>query len=221
MNRVNDIGGLEGWGRAHPPSENEPVFPEAWNGRAFALTLLSMQVAGFNLDAFRHAIDRLSEEDYFKEGYFGRWLNSAELMLTDSAVLARGAVSARARNLRGEAVAEPPVPTPVSRHPEPSASGSLRPIDEVPAFAAGERVRAKRTAPTDATRLVSYVRGKTGTVSRIQPSAVLPDSNAYFRGENPQHVYTVDFDSRTLWGPGADCFVLTVELYEYYLEKIS
>jgi len=38
---IADMGGTEGWGAAHPPLADEPVFGEAWEGRAFALALLS------------------------------------------------------------------------------------------------------------------------------------------------------------------------------------
>jgi hypothetical protein len=45
-----------------------------------------------------------------------------------------------------------------------------------------------------------------GVVEAIQPAALLPDTHAHFLGENPQHVYSVRFDSRELWppGPGTD-----------------
>jgi hypothetical protein len=32
------MGGAPGWGPAHPPDRDEPVFAEPWQGRAFACT---------------------------------------------------------------------------------------------------------------------------------------------------------------------------------------
>jgi nitrile hydratase len=58
-------------------------------------------------------------------------------------------------------------------------------------------------------------------VELIQPAHVLPDTNAHFLGENPQHVYSVRFDSHELWGTDAEPFTLTVEMYESYLETTS
>ena len=55
----------------------------------------------------------------------------------------------------------------------------------------------------------------------MQPAAVLPDTNAHFLGESPQHVYSVRFDSREVWGGDAEPFALTAELYESYLEATS
>ena len=121
------------------------------------------------MDAFRHAIERLDRTAYLDDGYYGRWLNAAELMLTESAVLAPAAIDARARNLRGEQVEEPPIPEPAKPDYAPTAEGSLRTVDAAPAFAAGERVRAKNISPAGHTRLPRYVRGHTGVVALIQP----------------------------------------------------
>lgn len=221
MDGIADMGGTRGWGPAHPPKGDEPVFEEPWQGRAFALTLLSVRVSGRNLDAFRHAQERLDRAAYLEDGYFGRWLNATELMLTDSAILAPDAINARALNLRGEDVAEPPIPEPVRPDYAPSATGSLRTIDTPPAFAVGEQVRAKNMSPAGPTRLPGYVRGHAGAVELIQPAAVLPDTNAHFQGENPQYVYSVRFASRELWGADAETFAVTVELFESYLETTS
>jgi nitrile hydratase len=197
------------------------VFSNAWEGRAFALALLSNRLAKWNVDAFRHALERLSPTDYLDDGYFGRWLNGAELILTDSAILAPEAIAARARNLRGERVQEPPTPVPVRLDYAPSADGSLRSVDAQPAFAVGERVRAKNISRTGHSRLPRYVRSHVGVVEIVQPASVLPDTNADFEGENPQYVYTVRFDSRDLWGAAAEPFTLAIELFESYLEKAA
>jgi nitrile hydratase len=222
MDGIADMGGTDGWGSVRPPSPDEPVFAEQWEGRAFALTLLTMgRVSGQNLDAFRHALERLDRAAYLEDGYYGRWLNAAELMLTDSAVLAPGAIDARARKLRGEDVAEPEVPEPNKPDYAPTAAGSLRTVDVEPAFAAGDRVRAKDVPPSGHTRLPGYVRGHAGVVEIVQPAALLPDTHAHFQGENAQHVYSVRFDSRELWGGDAEPFALTIELFESYLETAA
>ncbi|MFJ7947900.1 nitrile hydratase subunit beta [Streptomyces sp. NPDC096354] len=221
MEGIADMGGTEGWGPTQPPRADEAVFPEPWQGRAFALARLSVQLTGLNLDAFRHAIERLDRTAYLADGYFGRWLNAAELILTESAILAPTAIQARARNLRGEQVEEPPVPEPIKPGYAPTATGSLRTVDAAPAFAEGERVRARNMSPTGHTRLPGYVRGHTGVVALIQPASVLPDTNAHFQGENPQYVYSVRFDSHELWGADAEPFTLTIEMFESYLERTA
>ena len=221
MDGIADMGGTEGWGRTHPPRGDERVFPEAWHGRAFALALASNRLAGGNLDSFRYALERLDRSAYLDDGYFGRWLNGAELILTDNAVLASSAVQARARNLRGERVEEPLAPEAATRDSRPAAPGSMRTVDAAPAFVIGERVRAKDMSPAGHTRLPRYVRGHAGVVALVQPGFVFPDTNAHFEGENPQYVYTVRFDSRELWGADAEPFTLTIEMFESYLEKAA
>ncbi|MGH3549878.1 MAG: SH3-like domain-containing protein, partial [Pseudonocardiaceae bacterium] len=147
--------------------------------------------------------------------------HAAELMLVDSAILAPGAVEARARKLRGEDVEEPPVPEPNKPDYAPTAAGSLRSVEAPPRFAAGDSVRARDMQPEGHTRLSHYLRGHRGVVEIVQPAALLPDTHAHFLGENPQHVYSVRFGSRELWGADAESFELTAEMFESYLEPVS
>jgi nitrile hydratase subunit beta len=62
------------------------------------------------------------------------------------------------------------------------------------------------------------VRGHVGTVVALQPAHVLPDTHAHCVAENAQHVYAVRFASTELWGPDAERFNLTIDLYDDYLE---
>jgi nitrile hydratase len=221
MDGIADMGGTPGWGPVRPPRRDEPVFAEPWQGRAFALTLLSIRVSGQNVDAFRHALERLDRNAYLDDGYYGRWLNASEVMLTDSAILAPGAIDARARNLRGEHTEEPAIPEPDKPDYAPTAEGSLRTIDTEPRFNVGDPVRARNISPAGHTRLPRYVRGHAGVIEMLQPAAVLPDTHAHFQGENPQHVYSVRFDSRELWGADAEPFTLTIEMFDSYLEPME
>lgn len=221
MDPLADMGGSPGWGPAKVPDPDEPPFAEPWEGRSFALTLLTMnRVSGRNLDAFRYALERLDPVSYLADGYYGRWLNAAELMLTDSAVLAPGAVDARARRLAGEQVEEPAFPEPAKPDYAPTGPGSLRELDGPPAFAAGDAVVTKDMRPRGPSRLPGYVRRRRGTITAVRPGHLLPDTHAVFQGENPQYVYTVGFSSEELWGEDAEPFTLHADLYESYLARI-
>jgi nitrile hydratase beta subunit len=215
MARVSDLGGAPGHGPVPVPDPGEPVFGERWESRAFALTAFAMgRIAGRNLEAFRDTLDRLTPAEYHDSGYYGRWLHAAETMLVASAILAPGAIDARARRLAGEAAEEPADPAePAKPDYAPTAPGSLREVESAPAYAVGDTVRAREGA-----RMPGYVRGRVGTVEQVQPAHVLPDTHAVFAGENPQHVYTVRFSARELWGDEDDVAV-TVELFESYLER--
>ena len=217
MDGIHDMGGTQGWGTV-VIDPDEPVFAEPWEAKAFAFGALSARLSGTNLDAMRHAIDRQHPHDYLVDGYYGRWLGCVETMLIDSGVLAPGAVEARARRLRGEDVEEPADPTLNKPDYQPTAAGSLREIDDPARFAVGQAVRARSWSSSGHTRLPRYVRGHTGTVTALLPSQVLPDTHAHCIAENAQHVYAVAFDSGELWGEGGEPFVLTISLYESYLE---
>jgi nitrile hydratase subunit beta len=218
MDSIHDLGGMQGFGAPPAVERDEPVFAEPWEGRAFGLSLLSMRLSGTNLSAFRHAMERLEPLAYLGDGYYGRWLNGAENLLVDSGILAPGAVDARARRLRGEEVAEPPAPEPRKPDYQATAAGSIRQVEAEPRFAAGQRVRARDAHPRGHTRLPRYVRGRTGTVETVQRPELLPDTHAHFQGENAQHLYSVRFDSRELWGAEAEPFSLNIDLFEQYLE---
>ena len=217
MDGIHDMGGMQGWGTV-TIDPDEPVFREWWHGRAFAMGAMSMGLSGTNLDAFRHGLERLHPYDYLADGYYGRWLACAETLLVDSGVIPPGAVEARARNLSGESVDEPADVEENKPVYERGGAGSLREIDDPHAFSVGDEVRAKDIRTGGHTRMPGYIRGRTGTVHAMRPAALLPDTNAHFAGENPQHVYTVEFDSTELWGPDAEAAKLRIDLFESYLE---
>ena len=220
MDGIHDMGGKHGWGTV-TIEPDEPVFAADWEARAFALGAMAGGLSGTNLDAFRHALERLHPLDYLADGYYGRWLACAELLLVDSGVLAQGAVEARARQLLGEQV-DMPADVEVNKPQyERGGAGSLREIEASPAFAVGDRVLAKNLHRAGHHRMPAYVRGHVGVVSALRPAAVLPDSTAHFTGEDAQHVYTVTFDSTELWGADAEHSTLNIDLFETYLEPAS
>jgi nitrile hydratase len=62
------------------------------------------------------------------------------------------------------------------------------------------------------------VRGRAGTVERIQGCHVFPDASALGR-EEAEWLYTVRFEGRELWGEETDpALTVSVEAFEPYLE---
>jgi nitrile hydratase len=215
---IADMGGRQGFGRV-PPLTAEPPFAEPWEGTAFALGLLSIRAAGANLHAFRYALERVPPMDYLGS-YYDRWLHASQIMLADSGILTSEGVAARAARLTGGDGPEPAPPEPHKPQMPSGGPGNLRPLDTPPAFAVGDRVRTADLHPSGFTRLPWYVRRRTGTVTAMRPSAVFPDTAASFLGENPQHCYAVEFDSRELWGERAEPFRVSIDLFEPYLEQV-
>jgi nitrile hydratase len=88
-----------------------------------------------------------------------------------------------------------------------------------PRFMVGQHVRARNINPTGHTRLPRYARGKLGMVERDHGIFVFPDTNAHFLGEKPQHVYSVRFVARELWGDQANPHdAVYVNLWDDHLE---
>ncbi len=90
-------------------------------------------------------------------------------------------------------------------------------------FAAGARARARNLNPVGHTRLPRYLRGQGGCGHSRSRSIDLQDTDAdgYSLGENPEHVYTVRFTARELWGEQANSRdVVFAELWEDYLEDV-
>lgn len=219
MDGIHDVGGMQGFGHVQELTD-APPFAQPWEGKAFVIGALAARIAGTNLHAFRHAIERVPPREYLV-GYWNRWTIGAQIMMEDSGIITDEQVRARAARLSGQDVPEPPQPTEHKPQMASGGAGNLRSVETPPAFAAGDRVRAADIHPTGHTRLPRYVRGRTGTVTALQPDAVLPDTAAHFIGENPQHCYTVEFDSRELWGPDAESFRLLIDLFEPYLERLT
>ena len=86
-------------------------------------------------------------------------------------------------------------------------------------FRAGQRIRARNIHPTGHTRLARYARGKLGTIYLNLGVYVFPDTNADSLGEKPQHLYSVRFAARELWGEQASSRdAVYLDMWDDYLE---
>lgn len=102
-----------------------------------------------------------------------------------------------------------------------ATGGSCRVAADVPPrFAPGDQIIARNINPVRHTRLPRYVRGKRGVVERDHGVFVFPDSSAHGEGEKPQHVYSVKFSARELWGPDATANqYLYIDLWDDYMDR--
>jgi nitrile hydratase len=218
MNGVHDMGGMHGMGPIQA-EKNEPVFHERWEARVFALNRAMGAFGKWNIDASRHEREMLPPAEYLRMSYFERFFAGLiELMIKTGLVTREEIETARAAT--GTAKSQPAltaamVPSMVSK-----GFPSNRPVPVPSAFQVGDRVRARNTNPTGHTRLPRYTRGKPGTIIRDHGVFVFPDTNAHFQGENPQHLYSVRFSARDLWGGQAgERDSVYADLWEDYLER--
>jgi nitrile hydratase len=192
MDGIHDLGGRQGFGGSLE-TRDEGIFHAEWEARVFAMVSLLMGSGCFNVDEFRHSIERVDPVAYLADGYFGRWLGGAEQLVRDAG---------------GR-------PTP-NRVGDPTTS---RPMERAPRFAVGDAVVTHNLHSAGHTRLPGYARRRRGTVAILQGGWVLPDTNAHGRGEHPEHVYAVRFSGVELWGSSAEPGTCVhVDLFESYLE---
>jgi nitrile hydratase beta subunit len=217
MNGVHDMGGMQGMG-AIQPEKNEPVFHAPWQGRAYAVTRAMGAWRKWNLDASRYQRELIPPADYFTMSYYERWIVAlVELMvktgLVTNAELESGTPDQGSAKLTPALTAEK-VPTLITK-----GVPAKRDVPVVASFHAGERVRSRNINPVGHTRLPRYARGKVGTVHRDHGVFVFPDTNAMFLGEKPQHVYSVRFAARELWGEQAAAQdSVYLDMWDSYLE---
>jgi nitrile hydratase len=214
---------------------DEPVFHSRSEGRVFAISGFVLMQLGRNLDAFRHAMEQLPREVYMSS-YYRRTLGGCERLLERAGYLGQDEIDARVEGRQAEpglrhgsrvrlAVASrlmrsalrPTLPQWLCARVLPRVFGGSRPAFRRPRFAL--RIRVRGAQSPGHTRQPGYVTGKPGAIAAHLGATVFPDAHAVGRRARPEHLYTVAFDGRELWGSAAEPGTeVRVDLYEAYLE---
>ena len=223
MDGVHDLGGMQGFGPVER-EENEPTFHAAWEA-----VVLAMQHAGrfgllYNIDEFRHGIERMAPAHYLRATYYEKWLEGITRVLLEKGVVSEEDLTARRAFF--ERQPDAPATAPLASPPPPRGAGPrvsltdfIRETGATPRFAPGDAVVTREMHPHGHTRLPRYARGKRGVIAAVRGYHVFPDTHAHGLGEQPQHVYAVRFDAQELWGEAAEPrqFVY-LDLWESYLD---
>ena len=189
-----------------------------WEARVFALNRAVRAWGKWTTDASRHAVELIPAPEYLRMSYYEQRLNSLIELMVKSGLVTHAEV-------------ESGKPTPGSPKATPALIASAVPAmvakgkpasREVPAaarFTVGHRVRARNIHPTGHTRLPRYARGKLGMIHRDHGVYVFPDTNAHSLDEKPQHLYSVRFAARELWGEQAsERDAVYIDMWDDYLE---
>lgn len=236
MAGVSDMGGRRELFGPIERESHEPVFHSRAESRAFGISGFVLALVG-NLDAFRFATEQLPREIYMS-GYYRRMLSACESLLLRMGYLGPDEVDARIEGRRAEPgrrrgsslrlsivsggmrlLLRPTYPKWVAAHVLPRLFGASRLVPWRPRFAVGDRIRVRAQQSPGHTRQPGYVSGKPGIVTAHLGATVFPDARAARRRAKPQHLYTVAFEGRDLWGEEAEAGTETrVDLYEPYLE---
>jgi nitrile hydratase subunit beta len=217
MNSVHDMGGMHGMGPIQY-ERNEPVFHRPWEARVFALNRAVRAWSKWTTDASRHAVELIPAPDYLRMSYYEQRLHSLVELMVKSGLITRTEVE-NGRPAPGSPKAAPALIA--SAVPGMLAKGrpKSREVLGVAPFKVGQHVRARNIHPTGHTRLPRYARGKLGTVHLDHGVYVFPDTNADSLGEKPQHLYSVRFAARELWGEQASSRdAVYLDMWDDYLE---
>lgn len=197
MNGVHDLGGMHGFGPVIRELD-EPVFHAGWEKRVFAMLLSVMGRGVCNVDEFRRAIEHIAPARYLSISYYEKWLDAIESLL-----LEKGAVTPEELASGHSAAPAPAKPSDGAGGVESFDSSAVRlRFDKSfkPRFKVGDRVITRNINAEHHTRLPRYAHGKRGVVRFDQGVFVFPDTHAHGLGGKPQHVYTVSFEAKELWG---------------------
>jgi len=198
-----------------PREEHEPVFHADWERRMYGIARILLSRRLFTLDEYRHSIERIPPSVYLGAKYYEKWAYGATGLLLEKGII-------KPSELKGI--------KPINLNPTFSIGGKDRggsvfqhPSGAVRArFKAGDKVIARNENPRGHTRLPRYARGKRGTIQFDEGVFALPDASAHGGGMIPQHVYSVRFAARDLWGAKAPAREsVAIDLWEAYLEPLD
>ncbi|MFC3323666.1 nitrile hydratase subunit beta [Mesorhizobium cantuariense] len=204
MNGLHDCGGMDYLGPIEIEAD-EPVFHAEWEGRVFGL-LLAIGMNGFyNLDDFRHSSENRTPSDYLNIPYFEKWLSNYEMLLAKKGIVTQQELL-DARKLKDAKLpkgASPALPRTMVAAVLAGGGSARRDIGAEPRFRLGDQVVTRNINIPGHTRLPRYARCKTGVVVQDRGIFTFNDSMANLGEERPQHIYSIRFTARELWGMDA------------------
>ena len=201
MDGMHDLGGKQGFGTIRY-TLNAPAFHADWEVRANSLYGHAVRLGIFNMDEYRHAIERMDARYYLSASYYERTLTSLATLLVEKGVLTHEELERRAQG-------RVPLAGPLTAGRSNVATRSN--------FAIGERVSVRNDFVAGHVRMPGYVRGKSGVVVGVSPPYPFPDAHAHGLAAEPERTYDVQFRSEDLWPDSADVAKVHVGVFESYL----
>jgi len=192
MDGMHDMGGRQGFGRVRYTLDAK-AFHAPWEIRVNALYGFAVRSGLFNMDEYRHAIERMEPRHYLAASYYERSLTALATLCVEKGVVTREELERLAQGV-----------VPLS-----AASGPGR---------GNAAVRVRADYVPGHVRMPGYVRGKTGIVVAESPVYPFPDAHAHSVPAEHEPTYDVRFHSQDLWPESCDPALVHVGLFESYLE---
>jgi len=95
MDGVHDLGGRQGFGPVRYRLD-APAFHAEWEVRVNALYAHAVRRGFFNMDEYRHAIERMEPRHYLVAGYYERALTSLATLCVEKGIVPREEIEQRA-----------------------------------------------------------------------------------------------------------------------------
>ena len=211
MNGVHDMGGMQDMGPLQY-EKNEPVFHAPWESRVFAIWW-----AADTPPDYRYQAEILPPAEYLRLSYYERMLTALTNLMVVHGMITRAELEngkATPGKSKGKLITAAEVPAALLK-----IDSAMRDLPLPPRFQIGHRVRARDLNPVTHTRLPRYARGRTGTIQRDYGVFEFEDTASQQLGDNPQHLYSVRFAARELWGQQASAQdSVYVDMWDDYLE---
>src|SRR5438046_4104415 len=146
MDGMHDLGGRQGFGPVRY-TLNACAFHEAWEVRVNSLYGFAVRRGIFNMDEYRHAIERMEPRHYLTASYYERSLTGLATLLVEKGIVTREELEARAHGHFPLAA--------------PSAPGRTN-VPTRERFQPGDRVRVRGDYIPGPVPMPGYIPGKTG-----------------------------------------------------------
>jgi nitrile hydratase subunit beta len=203
MDGIHDLGGRQGFGPVRHAAD-APAFHAAWEKRVNALYGLAVRLGIFNMDEYRHAIERMEPRHYLSAGYYERTLTSLATLCVEKGLVSRAELERRAGGAFPLALPAAPGRS--------NVAGRAR-------LAIGDPVRVRVDHVPGHVRMPAYIRGKRGVVVGVSPVYPFPDAHAHGVKAEDEPTYDVRFRSTELWPDAAEPALVHVGVFESYLER--
>jgi len=205
MDGIHDLGGRQGFGPVrHSPQAQ--AFHAPWEKRVNAMYSLAVRQGVFNMDEYRHAIERMEPRHYMSAGYYERSLTGLATLLIEKGLVSREELERRAQGA-----------FPLALPAAPGRSNVTGPTS----FNPGDRVRVRADSIPGHIRMPGYIRGKSGVVVSQSPAYPFPDAQAHGVVAADEPTCDVRFSSEALWPESADRAFVHVGVFHSYLERIA
>jgi nitrile hydratase subunit beta len=201
MDGMHDLGGKQGFGRVRYTLD-APAFHAAWELRANSLYAFAVRCGIFNMDEYRHAIERMEPRHYLSASYYERSLTGLATLCVEKGLVTRDALEARVQGAFPLAAASAPGRTNLSAREH---------------FEPGGRVRVREDYVPGHVRMPGYIRGKSGVVVGVSPAYPFPDAHAHGIEAQDEPTCDVRFRTEDLWPESSESALVHVGVFQSYL----